>query len=286
MKERATVEMIGQAWLKGRLKYLSGEDDTGEAVGYYESGSTWFRYPLLNGEIHGTGRIWYDNGRLQCEEHCYVGALHGPSHYWYPNGVMDKERHYRRGVLHGTQKEWHINGCLQAQRFFVNDVLHGTVTNWYPNGHLRSQMNYVHGRLHGVHKIFDMDGLLRTKEIYVRGVKMPVLKYEKLLNGHLSAKDILAVRNAAVRRIFLEEFGYARFLAQMPHEIIHRDGEQELVKINWLPREEAIVLVKVKCPTTGAFYTLRVPPAMETVKDAVAWTFGFPESEYQPVKET
>ena len=33
-------------------------------------------------------------------------------------------------------------------------------------------------------------------------------------------------------------------------------------------------------------YLLRVPPHMKTCKQAVAWTFGLEEIEYNPVKET
>jgi antitoxin component YwqK of YwqJK toxin-antitoxin module len=278
--------MIGCAWLKGRLRYLSNQDGSGEAVGYYESGAMRFRYPLWNGEMNGIGNTWYENGTLRCEESCCGGVLHGPARYWYPDGVMEKERHYRRGVFHGTQKEWHPNGTLKAQTIFVNNVLHGPVTEWHSNGRIRSQMNFVEGRKHGLHKFFNEDGSYRLKEIYVRGVRMPVRQYEKLLAGHFSARDILLVKNQAVRRIFLEEYGYARFLAQMPHKVVDRQGEQELVRITWHPREEPLVLVKVKCPSTNAFYTLRVPPSMENVRDAVAWTFGMKEEEYFPEKET
>ena len=281
------AEIIAErVWLNGRLKYIADQNGLGETVGYYEKGTLKFRYPLRNGEMNGVGKSFYENGALKCEEHCRNGLHHGPAYYWYPSGVMEKERHYRLGVIHGTQKQWHPNGVLKAQAVYVNDVLHGPVTEWHPNGKVCSQVNYVEGRKHGLHKFFQENGSFLSQEIYVRGVRMPARKYEKLLAGHLSARDILLIKNQAIRRIFLEEFGYARFLAEMPHEVIDRRGEQELVRINWLPREESIVLVKVKCPSTSAFYALRVPPAMVNVIDAVAWTFGLKEEEYFPEKET
>ncbi len=33
-------------------------------------------------------------------------------------------------------------------------------------------------------------------------------------------------------------------------------------------------------------YFLRVPPTTQTAKDGVAWTFGMPENEYDPIIET
>ena len=124
------------------------------------------------------------------------------------------------------------------------------------------------------------------KQIYVRGVRISGDLNNLINSGKVTAKLILRIGNTAVRRICLEEFGYGRFLAQLPHKILDRNGEYELVKIDWHKREEPVYLVKVKCPSTGAFYTLRVPPAMKTVKEAVAWTFGVSEDQYQPEAET
>ncbi len=286
MKDSTTEMAVGCAWLKGRLRYLPNEDGSGETVGYYENGALRFRYPLWNGEINGVGKTWYESGALKCEEHCCGGVIHGPAYYWYPDGIMEQERHYRSGKLHGLQKDWHSSGVLKAQRTFVNGILHGAVTEWHPNGKIKSQMNFANWRKDGLQTFYREDGFLLFKEIHVRGVRMPVRNYEKLLAGHCTAKDIISIRNTAVRKIFLEEFGYARFLAEMPHSVIDKNGEQELVRINWLPREEPIVLVKVKCPSTNAFYTLRVPPFMMKVKDAVAWTFGYKGDIYRPEKET
>ena len=38
--------------------------------------------------------------------------------------------------------------------------------------------------------------------------------------------------------------------------------------------DKIINLLKVKCPSTGAFYTLRVPPGIKDVNAARQWTFG------------
>jgi len=164
--------------------------------------------------------------------------------------------------------------------------MNGPAFAWHPNGKLKIRANFINDQRNGFFERYADDGGLIRKEAYVRGVAMPVQKYEKLLAGQLSAKDILGIKNAEVRRIFIEEFGYARILAGMPNEVIDRDGDQELVRIDWGKDEEPICLVKVKCPSTGAFYTLRVPPVMKTVKSAVAWTFDVSSEAYTPEKET
>lgn len=227
-------------WLSGRLKYryLNKEGTEAEAVEYYDNGQLKYKYLIKIGEIHGSCKIWHEDGRLQCEERYVNGRLHGLKQVWYPNGSMQMQCHYRNGRLHGTEKEW------------------------------------------------SEDGKLRSSKAYVNGMQIPVWLNNLLVSGSLKAEHILRIGNAAVRRFCLEELGYSRFLAQMKHEVIAKEGDQELVKIDWIKREEPICLVKVKCPSTGAFYTLRVPPGVKTIKQAVAWTFGVRENEYSPKIET
>jgi hypothetical protein len=109
--------------------------------------------------------------------------------------------------------------------------------------------------------------------------------FSQIKTGKFQAKDIIKIRNVAARRLLLEEFGYERFLAQLEHAILDVDGDNELVKIDWRKDEEPVHLVKVRCPSTGAFYALRVPPRMKTVKQAIAWTFRMKKDEYSPVQE-
>ena len=164
--------------------------------------------------------------------------------------------------------------------------MEGQYLEWYGNGQIRSDFHFANGRRHGTFEHRLPDGTLKKKEVYIQSVHIPADIYRRINNKQLTAKDILDMKNAAIRRICLEQLGYARFLAQMEHQIIEKDGEYELVRIYWHEREEPICLVKVKCPSTGAFYTLRVPPNAQTVKEAVAWTFGLKADEYRPEKET
>jgi len=278
--------MIGKSWLNGSLQYLPNSDGTGETVGYYKDGAVWFRCSVLNGNVHGIVRIWYPDGKLAEEGHYRDGIAHGLSQRWYRDGVMENEHHLQKGLVHGVQKKWFPSGVLSFQSICTNGRLNGPCLEWYPNGTLGTRSHYVDGHRDGILERFNPDGKLVAKEMYVRGVRMPPKKYEQFLAGQLPAKDILAIRNSEVRRILIEDIGYARILAQMLHEVIDRDGEQELVRIVWRVREEPICLVKVKCPSTGAYYTLRVPPSMKTVKEAVAWTFNVPAGDYVPENET
>ncbi len=286
--DSAIQTVLGQTWLQGRLRYnyLSPDKKVAETVAYHENGQMRFSYPVHDNKVHGVGRIWYANGVLYCEETYVNNSLHGPKKEWHPNGVLRKEVNYKKGTLDGIRKDWHENGVQLQQCFYKEDRLEGQFLEWYDNGQIRLDFNFANGRRHGTFKYGLPDGTLKKSEVYMRGVHIPANIYKRINTKQLTAQEILSMKNTEIRRICLEELGYARFLAQVEHEIIEKDGEYELVRIDWHEREEPICLVKVKCPSTGAFYTLRVPPNMQTVKEAVAWTFGLKVNEYCPEKET
>ena len=286
--DSAIQTVLGQKWLQGRLRYhyLSQDKKAAETVAYHENGKMRFSYPIHDNKIHGVGRIWHLNGVLQCEETYVNNSLHGPKKEWHSNGQLKKEANYKKGELNGARKEWDESGVQTLQCFYKEDRLEGEYLEWYSNGQLRCQYHYVDGRRHGEFKFWLFDGTLKKNEIYIRNVHIPPKINNLIQTRQLTSKDILEITNAGIRRVCLEELGYARFLAQVNHQIIEKEGEYELVRIDWHEREEPICLVKVKCPSTGAFYTLRVPPNIQTVKEAVAWTFGLKANEYSPEKET
>ena len=281
--------------LGGKLKcqyYDSNGAPVGEAAGYYDNGAARFKYPLANGSLSGTGRTWYEDGKLHGEETFRKGLRHGRRREWYPNGVLKLEAHYEFGYRSGEHREWHENGrpklrCEYSRYAAAVTLgsLHGEYIEWYPSGKLKVRAIYRADRLHGAYREWTEAGAMH-KEMYVSGVRVSGDLARLINSGRLTAKHVLGVTNAAIRRVCLEELGYGRFLSQLPHQILDRSGEYELVRIDWHKREEPIYLVKVKCPSTGAFYTLRVPPAVKTVKEAVAWTFGVSEGQYQPEIET
>lgn len=275
-----------------KFRYFAPPDGPGETIGYYPNGQMRFDYPLLKGNIHGLGKAWYEDGQIICEEEFRNGLRHGRQRFWYPSGAVKSEGVYVNGCRSGEYKEWYENGNIKLQLEYSHDtvpdadLLYGICIKWHPNGKMAKRVSYVFNIKHGVYQEWDETGKLHDKRIYVRNVRVSGELHRHIVAGTLTAKHILGITNAAIRRICLEELGYGRFLSQVPHQILNKDDDYELIKIDWHKREEPIYLVKVKCPSTGAFYTLRVPPEMKTVKEAIAWTFGLNKIEYKPEIET
>jgi hypothetical protein len=106
----------------------------------------------------------------------------------------------------------------------------------------------------------------------------------------LTVGEILTGRNAELRRVMLERFGFQRFMEEAGADVIDRDrdagGDRQLLRLK-LEGDEDLVCVSVSCPSTGRRYLLRVPPTMRTCRQAVAWTAGFNDpTRYNPLVET
>jgi hypothetical protein len=118
------------------------------------------------------------------------------------------------------------------------------------------------------------------------GTRVPAWVIER--PNDITAKKVLAEENAEVRRVMIERMGMERFITGAKAKKIHSHEMGELFSID-LPNdpEEYLRVVRVKDPSTGRFYFLRVPPSIARADDAVAWTFGFRVgTEYQPIAES
>lgn len=225
---------------------------------------------------------WLDRFNYQIDRNSSKGEAVG----YYKNGSIYFKYPLKDGEMHGACRIWDENGVLVVEEARNRGVLDGLRRTWYPNGQLKTQQTCRRGFNNGIYTAWDENGKLLEKRLYVAGSCVGGEIYAALNAGGLTAQHIMRIGNAEIRRACLEIVGYSWFLSKLDHQIIERDGDYELVCIDWHKKEEAIYLVKVKCPSTGAFYTLRVPPDMKTVKEAVAWTFGLNKTEYSPELET
>jgi hypothetical protein len=106
----------------------------------------------------------------------------------------------------------------------------------------------------------------------------------------LDAAEILTEANIELRRVMMERFGLDRFIADANAQVLDADtdagGPRRLLRID-LPNDEPLVCVSVICPSTQRQFMLRVPPAMRTCRQAIAWTAGFDDpDDYKPRIET
>jgi len=252
---------------------------------FYSNGSSRFRFTIKDGRLHGPGKIYFENTQLMEEIPFHKGVLHGVSRSWYEDGQIKWESNYINNQLNGIRRNWYSTSLLLSEYHYINNQPDGNFILWHQNGQIKESGCYLKGVRHGLFKEFDDEGKLLNKELFVKGIsykgKMKRLIESKRFNCNRLAK----IKLQAVRRILLEEFGYERIAKELESVSLDKESEQELIRIDWHKEEEPLYLVKVKCPSTDVFYTLRVPPNMKSVREAVAWTFGVQKKEYYPLEE-
>lgn len=137
-----------------------------------------------------------------------------------------------------------------------------------------------------------------TKMHYWKGIFMePSLWNNK---DTMPATEILALPNAEVRRCMVEMIGYEAFLKRAKPKVLDEDKKSGAtlyrVEMPEDDRNEPLVVVKVLDGTAlkdskgkeyRKEYFLRVPPAIKTCVEAIAWTFEMKPEEYAKLeKET
>ncbi len=121
-----------------------------------------------------------------------------------------------------------------------------------------------------------------------RGMPIPSDLVDRL--AHLTHAQIAAERNAELRRVMLEHFGYERYLREAGARRLGADACGVLWQLTFAD-DEPLTMVEVVNSTpepdgTSRVYWLRVPPTTRTPRAGVAWTFGLTEEEYQPLVQT
>jgi len=253
---------------------------------FYENGNVNFRFTIKDGKLHGPGRIFYENGQIMEEVPFHKGVLHGASRSWYENGQIKAEINYVNNRLDGLRRHWYPSSQLLSEIRYKDNLPDGAFILWYQNAQIKERGAYLDGKRHGIFKEFDEYGCMLKKELFVKGICYTGKLKGLIRSKTLSCKRIMRISSSAIRRILLEELGYERFARELAAICLDKDGDEELLRIHWHKDEEPLVLVKVKCPTTAVFYTLRVPPHMKSVREAIAWTFGMLKNEYHPQEET
>lgn len=213
---------------------------------------------------------------------------------WYPSGQIESLTHYKHHKPNGAHKLWHENGIVKTECMYKDGRLDGALVKRYSNGRIRASYDYSDGRLFGITREWNDRGEIVYEKIHCYLPSYSEKEYlnedeyilHLLRNNSLTVKDILNVEDADVRHAALKEVGYEKFYSELPKITIDEDNEFKLVTIDWHKEEEAICLVRVRCHSTGTFYALRVPPYVETAKQAVAWTFHMKKNEYTPLEES
>jgi hypothetical protein len=108
----------------------------------------------------------------------------------------------------------------------------------------------------------------------------------------ITPETIMSEDNAEIKRVMVERMGYERFVSDLSAERVHHDDTGTLWRKDLGDDRPPITLVEVLDGTPDAVsgerrrYWLRVPPEMQTARQAVAWSFYETPESYTPEVET
>lgn len=148
-------------------------------------------------------------------------------------------------------------------------------------------IQYNQGRKHGLD--VTRNG---SMTYYYENITVPprwILKPETI-----TFDEVMNNSNQELRYVGLKVYGLQRMVDEGRFETVHTDEYGELLECQIKGRNNDPITVKyvkvVNCTaeSDGSFkiYFLCVPPEVQTAKEAVAWTFGKEESNYQPIQQT
>jgi hypothetical protein len=118
---------------------------------------------------------------------------------------------------------------------------------------------------------------------FYHGIQVPNWIFEH--PERITIAAIHSERNLERRRCMIERFGPIRFLCLAGARLVDRDSSGTLWQVRF-ESEEATMMVEVENGTAEADgsrrrYYLQVPPWMQSVRQAVAWTYGLSPAQYQ-----
>ncbi|MEH2168642.1 MAG: DUF6745 domain-containing protein [Nostoc sp.] len=102
------------------------------------------------------------------------------------------------------------------------------------------------------------------------GVTLPE-KYGKVHPQHWQSQWLLIEHNSELRRVLIQGIGYGRICEELQAIELDTWTEYTLLKIDADVDEEPIYLLKMTCPSTGFIHALRVPPNMNSAREAIRW---------------
>ena len=112
------------------------------------------------------------------------------------------------------------------------------------------------------------------------GVTLPE-EYGKIHPNNWQSEWILSEQNAELRRVLIQGIGYSRICQELAAQELDTWREYTLLKIDNDVDDEPVYLLKMTCPSTGHIHALRVPPDMQTAREAIRWVnWGIDPEEF------
>ena len=121
---------------------------------------------------------------------------------------------------------------------------------------------------------------IRKLELSVNRVRLTG-RYREVHPLKWPATWLLSEHNAERRRLLIQVIGYERICQELQATELDTWREYTLLKIDEWVDVENICILKMTCPSTGYIHTIRVPPNIQSAREAVKWlNWGIDPEEF------
>ena len=103
-----------------------------------------------------------------------------------------------------------------------------------------------------------------------QGVQLPD-RYGALHPNLWQAQWLLGEDNAELRRVLIQGIGYARICQELQAIELDAWREYTLLRIDQAVDVEPVYLLKMTCPSTNHIHATRVPPNIQSAREAIQW---------------
>ena len=118
------------------------------------------------------------------------------------------------------------------------------------------------------------EGVKNGRKLYfLRGIQVP----KKVITGNHDASYILSYPNATIRSEMLKSYGIDRVVQELQGETLEKREEYELLQFpipGGRDPDNIMKILKMRCPSTKVYYTLRIPPECQNIHEAINWIYG------------
>jgi hypothetical protein len=102
------------------------------------------------------------------------------------------------------------------------------------------------------------------------GIRIPE-QYGKLDPREWQSAWLLSEKNAELRRALIQGIGYERICRELQAAVVDSWSDYTLLKINQAVDLEPVQVLKMSCPSTGYIHAVRVPPQIQSAREAICW---------------
>ncbi|MBL1178408.1 DUF6745 domain-containing protein [Pantanalinema sp. GBBB05] len=112
------------------------------------------------------------------------------------------------------------------------------------------------------------------------GIHLPQ-KYGQYHPQQWQSTWLLEEENAELRRVLIQEIGYGRICQELQAIALDTWQEYSLLRLASDVDVEPVHLLKMTCPSTGFIHILRVPPDLDSAREAIRWVnWGVDPTEF------